>query len=232
VQPAGTTLAARFTPPAGYTRLPQPKGSFGTYLRALPLMPHGAAVHLYNGKPKWDTTVHAAVVQMEVGSRDLQQCADAVMRLRGEYLYQAGRYNDIHFNYLSDGKPRYFLSLSGGKTDYLSFRKYMNQIFTYANTRSLIGELRPVPNIGDMQPGDVFIQTGNPYGHAMQVVDVAVDSAGNKVFLLAQSYMPAQEIHVVRNPGHAALSPWYRADANMIETPEWTFSPLELYRFP
>src|SRR5262245_19513806 len=71
--------------------------------------------------------------------------------------------------------------------------------------------------------GDVFIQAGYP-GHAVIVVDVAKDRQGHKVFLLAQSYMPAQDMQILRNPELRALGPWYDANFGAIlRTPEWTF---------
>jgi hypothetical protein len=86
-----------------------------------------------------------------------------------------------------------------------------------------------------MQIGDVLIRGGSP-GHAMLVVDMAADSMGHQVYLLAQSYMPAQDIHIVKNPGGkgSALSPWYRVDKreSMIETPEWTFYTRQLRGWP
>jgi len=41
-----------------------------------------------------------------------------------------------------------------------------------------------------------MIRAGSP-GHAMLVVDVAEDERGRRIYLLAQSYMPAQDIHIV-----------------------------------
>ena len=42
--------------------------------------------------------------------------------------------------------------------------------------------------------------------------------------MLAQSYMPAQDIHIVRNPLDDKLSPWYKVtDSKEIITPEWKF---------
>ena len=76
----------------------------------------------------------------------------------------------------------------------------------------------------ELKIGDVFIKGGSP-GHAVIVVDVAVnESTGEKVFMLAQSYMPAQEIHVLVNPNDAEFSPWYSADfGEELMTPEWAF---------
>jgi hypothetical protein len=66
------------------------------------------------------------------------------------------------------------------------------------------------------------------------VLDLAVDDRGAHYVLLGQSYMPAQQFHVLRNPADAALSPWYRADAlaSGLMTPEWgPFTAADLRRF-
>ena len=99
------TLANRIPPPPGFERIPVTDGSFAAWLRGLPMRPDGAPVLTHTGKPKWRQDVHAAVVDIDVGSRDLQQCADAIMRLRAEWLYSAGRDGDIAFND-TDGKRR------------------------------------------------------------------------------------------------------------------------------
>jgi hypothetical protein len=83
-----------------------------------------------------------------------------------------------------------------------------------------------------MQIGDVFIQTGNPYGHAVIVVDMARnDRTGEKVYMLAQSYMPAQDIQILINRRDRRISPWYRLGEGPVMTPEWTFGPGDLMRF-
>ncbi len=68
----------------------------------------------------------------------------------------------------------------------------------------------------------------------MLVVDMAEDGRGHRIYLLAQSYMPAQDIHIVKNPADGSLSPWYQADASeiTIETPEWMFKTNELRTWP
>ncbi len=52
------------------------------------------------------------------------------------------------------------------------------------------------------------------------------------MMLLAQSYMPAQELQILKNPNNTSLSPWYNIDfGTTLETPEWTFSSSQLRRF-
>lgn len=230
-EPVVSTIEARFAPPTGYQRKALDSTSFGAYLRQLPLKAEGAYVKYFDGSYKRPEGVYAAVVDQPISARDLQQCADAVMRLRGEYLYAQKRYSDIHFNFLSDGKPRYFLDRADAQRSYKSFLKYMDYIFSYANTRSLHAELQSVA-FENMQIGDVFIVTGRPYGHAVIVVDMAENEKGEKLFMLAQSYMPAQETQILINPAEREISPWYSSDfVGSLRTPEWTFEKTDLRRF-
>ena len=83
----------------------------------------------------------------------------------------------------------------------------------------------------DIQVGDVFIQGGFP-GHAVIVVDMVKNQEGEKRFMLAQSYMPAQELQVLKNP--ASDEPWYSIPKlhEKLVTPEWNFASTDLKRFP
>lgn len=84
----------------------------------------------------------------------------------------------------------------------------------------------------NMQIGDVFIQGGSP-GHAVIIVDMAIDNKGNKLYMLAQSYMPAQELQILKNQTHIDISPWYKLNLTdtEISTPEWNFTNKDLKRF-
>lgn len=226
--PAPNTLATRIAPPLGFTRVETAPGSWGEWLRGVPLKPEGAPVLTYTGAPKWRQDVHVAVLDIDVGKRDLQQCADAVMRLRAEWLYASNRKSEIAFND-TDGKRRVFSKQN--KQDYPSFRKYMDLVFAYAGTYSLDRELKPV-KLTDIQIGDVFIKGGFP-GHAVLVADMATNAAGEKRFLLMQSYMPAQDIHVLKNPNTTDDTPWYGTNIGLqLETPEWNFAGNQLKRWP
>ena len=115
---------------------------------------------------------------------------------------------------------------------YASFRKYLETVFSYAGTLSLSRELQKV-DYKDLTIGDVFIQGGSP-GHAVIVVDIAQDNMGKKIYLLAQSYMSAQEIQVLHTPMNKSISPWYELDETqtIISTPQWDFTSSNLKRFP
>lgn len=244
--PEGDNLMTRFRTPEGFERVPAETGSYEEWLRALPLKEDGAPVLLFDGREK-TAQVHAAVIAMDVGNRDLQQCADAVIRLRGEYLYQSGKRDAIAFDFTNGFRADYSnwrggkrikvdgnsVSWTDGGTasdDYSTFRSYLDMVFAYAGTMSLSNELVPV-SAENMRAGDVFIQGGSP-GHCVVVVDVAENSSGDKRFILAQSYMPAQEIHILKNPGNPGESPWYALDeAEALITPQWTFDWTDLKRF-
>lgn len=155
------------------------------------------------------------------------------MRLRGEYLYKQKKYNEIHFNFISDGKPRYFSDYAKGDYSYKNFRKYMDYIFSYANTSSLKDEMQKVENLNDIKIGDVFIQKGNPVGHAVIIADMAINKeTGEKIMLIVQSYMPAQSIHVVQNLKSNKLRPWYSVEfEDPLSLPSWNFVKKDLRRF-
>ena len=218
--------------PTGYTRTIVDTNSYSEYLRNLPIRQENNIVFLYNGEKKYNQSAQFAVIDIDVGTRDLQQCADAVMRLRAEYLFENKQYDEIHFNFLGDGKPRYYTNYAGSDRSYKKFRKYMDYIFAYANTSSLHNEMISI-DLENMQIGDVFIQKGRPYGHSITVVDMAENiNTGDKVFMLTQSYMPAQDIHILKNPTNSELSPWYSINfGEELQTPEWIFTQKDLKRF-
>lgn len=219
--------------PHGYERVEVKDLSFAQYLRNLSLNTDDHTVYSYDGSVIMGKGGYQfAVIDMDIGKRDLQQCADAVMRLRAEYLYHQKIYTEIHFNFLSDGKPRYYTSYSKSDRGYPKFRKYMDYIFAYANTGSLKKELKKVNTLEDIQIGDIFIQSGIPFGHAVIVVDMAKEkNTGKKIFMVAQSFMPAQSIHILKNYDKN-LNPWYPvAFGESLDLPSWTFYASDLRRF-
>src|ERR1700730_2507018 len=72
--------------PPGFNRINEVPGSFGGWLRNLRLK-KDKRVYLYNGSLKQNQSAQFAVLDIPVGKEDLQQCADAVMRLKAEFLF-------------------------------------------------------------------------------------------------------------------------------------------------
>ncbi len=223
------TIKERFKCPAGYQRDSIHPLSYAHFLQNFKLHSTNRNVHYYNGVIK-PNPVHAAVLDIDVGNQDLQQCADAVMRLRAEYLFQQKRFDEITFRFLGDGKLHSLNAYRKGDTSYAKFRKYMNYVFAYANTRSLKDQLISQP-LKKISIGNILIQSGIPYGHAITIMDLCRDTLGNTLALLAQSYMPAQEIHILKNFNDPAHSPWYNLNQKSIYTPEWTFDSSDLMTF-
>ena len=216
-------------PPDGFVRRPASSNSWATWLRGLPMKPADAPVLLYTGARKWRQDAHNRVVNIDVGKRDLQQCADAVMRLRAEWLYSVKQSKRITFNN-TNGKPMVYRRRNN--TSYARFRKYMTRVFAYAGTYSLERELKPKP-VSEIAIGDVFIKGGFP-GHAVLVVDLVVHpQTGQKKFLLLQSYMPAQDMHILKNPSSPTGEPWYDVvPGARLVTPEWEFAKDSLRTWP
>jgi hypothetical protein len=99
-------------------------------------------------------------------------------------------------------------------------------VYTYAGTLSL-NKMLKLKEIAKIELGDVFIVGGSP-GHAVTVMDVAVNQSGKRIFILSQSYMPAQETQILKNPNNSEFSPWYEVPLGNLNTPEWTFSSSDL----
>jgi hypothetical protein len=243
----GASVATRFAPPAGFVREPAGTRSFASFLRALPLEPDGSPVRLYDGSLGRRQDHHAAVVALEVGPRDLQQCADSILRLRAEYLFASDRADEIAFHFTSGfvcsfarwsrgDRPRVVGEavdwVGGARPDasMASLARYLDVVYTYAGTRSLPFDLERAGEGAGVEPGDVYLRPGSP-GHAMIVVDSA-RSGASRCILLAQGYMPAQEIHIVRNLEDPSFGAWFVVGRGpKLVTPEWTCSWGDRWRF-
>lgn len=238
------TIASRFLPPKGFHRSAAPPGSFAAFLRALPLAPPGTPVKSYAGGEilAGDDSRLAAVVNIDIGAGDLQQCADSVERLHAEWRWSVGR-PDVTYPAASGTalgfadwkkgvrwapKGNALERSPGAKPDesYGSFRRYLAFVFAWSNTVALE---RMGANSGaeaakiridasELRGGDFFVMGGNP-GHAVLVLDVVEDDQHHRRALLGQGYMPAQNFHILRPEG--AESPWFSLDGDAVATPFW-----------
>lgn len=89
-------------------------------------------MYLYNGVLKTNQAAQYAVSDIPVGKQNLQQCADAVMRLRAEYLFANNRFEEIVFK-ANNGKAYRF------KQPFTEahFHQYLNTVFSFFGTASL-----------------------------------------------------------------------------------------------
>jgi hypothetical protein len=224
--------------PDGWTRTPVGPGTLGEWLRGLPVRTD-ATVRAYDGRVLRAPAAH--VVEIDVGDRDLQQCADTTIRLLSEYAWASGRASELGWHFTSGDLTTWADWVAGerfaiGRTversrgaprpaDRATFRGWLDLVFTYAGTRSLAREGTPV---GDrpVEAGDVFVSPGSP-GHAVIVLDVAVGPDGRRAGLLGQGFMPAQDLHVLRRdlPGESAVldGVWFvlPGPGERLDTPSW-----------
>ncbi len=251
IQKDSTTIATRYLNlDKGYQRAIPAKGSYAEWLLNQSLHEYGYPTHCYDGREKAHNC-QVGVLKVDFIGKDLQQCADAAIRLRAEYLYQTKQYAKIHFNFTSGFRCDYQKWASGyrvhfGKNwsaywqkdakedySYANFRKYLNTVFNYAGSLSLSKEMVKIP-ASDVRPGDLLVAGGSP-GHVITVMDVLRSADGKRLRLMfSQSYMPAQEIEILRNDDEKG-SPWFTVDLSdsekFISTPEWNFTEDNFMRW-
>lgn len=245
---ATDTLSERFAAPAGFERAPLAAGSFGAWLRGLPLAAAGTPVRSFRGAVVLpaDHPSLAAVAALDVGAGDLQQCADSVIRLHAEWLFAQGR-RDASYRAASGAAMPFdrwargermvphglgFTWSSSARADagHASYRRWLDAVFNWANTGSLARDGEPVAP-ADLRPGNFVVQPGGP-GHTVLVLDLARAPDGRRALLLGQGYMPAQSFHVLR-PGRD--SAWFIVEPgdSFLDTPFWAPFPWKtLHRFP
>jgi hypothetical protein len=185
-------------------------------LRLLPLAAPGTPVRNYRGEivvPGEDEYL-AAVVAIDIGSENLQQSADVILRLHAEWRWYV---NDLRMLYLSDTKAelplaRWFagerLTTTGAeprwirqaapkpKLDHADLRAYLDSVFAWSSGRALPGESVPLAP-ENLEPGAFFLHAGPP-AEVLVVLDVATSPAGKRAMLLAQALNPAESVHVLR----------------------------------
>jgi hypothetical protein len=244
IRPLDRSIAA----PAGYARVKTDASTFGAWLRELPLRGAGTPVKSFAGDVlhQGNDARISAVVEIDCGKSDLQQCADSAIRMHAEWLWSRGDKASIAYHFLSGDFATYLRyaagerpSVSGNKVvwrssakpsdDRATFRRYLDMVFMYASTISLAKESRAVER-GSLAAGDFFIQAGSP-GHTVLVLDVAENATGERAALLGQGYMPAQDFQVLASG--ESIGPWFSLEGDEVATPFWDPFPWKaLQRFP
>ncbi|WP_442265774.1 DUF4846 domain-containing protein [Tenacibaculum sp. ZS6-P6] len=243
----GKTIKSRIKPPKGYERNTIKNNSFQYYLRNYKLKKHGSEIINYDGSKYFAQDWHDAILEVPVPKNGLQQCADALMRIRSEYLWNQNRKDEIGFKFTSGHycswkqyAAGYRPKIKGNKVNFhktakpdyskTNFYKYLNLIYTYSGTASLHNELEKV-KIKDIKIGDMLVKPGFP-GHIEIIVDEVSNEKGEKLFLLAQGNTPAQSVCLLKNFEDTDISPWYNFSSNApVYTPSYYFEKPVFVRF-
>ncbi|RKE98315.1 DUF4846 domain-containing protein [Ichthyenterobacterium magnum] len=242
------TIKSRVIAPKGYKRVIYKKGSFQEYLRNYSLKPFGSKIINYDATEYFWQRGHIGVLDIPVPSNGLQQCADALIRIRAEYLWDSNRKDEIGFNFTSGHYCSWFKyaegyrpKIKGNKVSFhktsnkdyskANFYKYLNLIYMYSGTLSLFNELSKIEYAKDLKIGDMLIKGGSP-GHIAMICDEVVNSKGEKLYLLFQGNTPAQSVHLVKNLEDENISPWYNLKKDtIIPVSNYTFNSSKFVRF-
>ena len=84
---SGKTIKNRVKVPEGYKRVSYDSMSFQHFIRYQKLKSFGSKVINYDGELYFYQLGHVGVLDVDVPSNGLQQFADALIRLRSEYLW-------------------------------------------------------------------------------------------------------------------------------------------------
>ncbi len=180
----------------------------------------------------------------EIGTKNLHQCADATIYLHAKYNFDTNNLDKIkyHFTngmvysyneYLKGYRPIINYSNWKSKVEktaievdntYDNLKKYLFIIWEWAGTLSL--DTYDTNKIyTDPEPGDMFITGGSP-GHVINVIDKILSPWGENLYMLSQSWMPAQEQYILLNKINN--SPWF----SLIEIEYHTgFTKTDLKKF-
>ncbi len=234
VHSKGKSIETYFKKPKGAKKYVRSYDAFAEWIVDHPLK-QSNIVRYHNGQVKYSKAndIFAAVFDYDIGPLDLHQCADASMYLWASYNYDAGFLDKLRFTGADGTEYIYteWLDKKEREDNCESFRKWLDLVWAYANSWSISEyDLVSVP-IWDIQAGDILVVGGFP-GHAVTVVDMIFDQeTGHKYFMLAQSYMPAQDNHILINPETGDV--WYELKPFMtnVRTPQYNFHINDLKRW-
>lgn len=212
------------------------------------MKPYGSKIINYDGSKYFWQLGHIGILEIPVPENGLQQCADALIRIRSEYLWEKNRKEEIGFNFTSgdycswkkyaegfrpkiDGNKVTFLKTASADASEENFYRYLNLIYTYAGTLSLYHELPRIEDAQNLKIGDMLIKGGSP-GHIVMICDEAINEEGEKLYLLFQGNTPAQNVHLVKNLEDSEISPWYKLEKDAVITvSNYTFQSSKFVRF-
>jgi len=203
----GDTLSAKtlgdIKTPRGYTREVYNMSSYPAWLRSLPLKTGNIIKRHDGGNIPADYYNIFAVIDMPLlFTGNIEQCADWGFRFWSEFHKDREMLDKLYlFDY--SGNKKFFLK-SG-----LSFTGFLKLSMNYSNSHSIktgCGKINP----SEIKPGDMLVQnkTGG-IGHVSVIMDVCKNSAGEKLYLIGYSFMPAQQFHIEKADSQYGKAGWF-----------------------
>ncbi len=223
---SGNTILSCINPPAGFHRVEIRKNSFAEWLRNLQLKPPESPVVDFRGKifkSKDDTTV-AAVIDWEIKGRRFDQCMDILVRFYAEYLWdkeeleklnlplpgkQSLKWTDWEKGFRPKFKGINFDLVKSEKynSSKKNYNKFLNLVFAESHTQQFYYAYSVIEK-QNVQVGDFIVKRGVK-GHAVMIVDLAIDPEGNLVALIGQGDTPACEFYLLN---YKKDDPWIPLD--------------------
>ncbi len=187
--------------PSGFQRIDTKEGSFSRYLRNLNLKEDGK-VYSYRKKDlsHWYDSL-GVIDKPLLFSDDLEQCADFSMRLWADYHKDSGKLKDLYlFHY--DGRKNKFTE---SQKTYVQF---LRTAFASSNSHSLKQGGKKITK-ENLTSGDLFVQNENGgIGHVSIILDESTNGK-ERLYLIAFSFMPAQEMHIEKAPSDRGKNGWF-----------------------
>jgi hypothetical protein len=247
IRQGSQTVIGRFGAPTGYQRIDTIPHSFAFFLQRLPLLPSGTPVKFYDGVT--DTTCRpAAIIDMDISDKNLQQSVQSAIRLWAEYLFEQQRLPDIHFH-INNGElipyeqwaqgmklvinqKTHWTKTPSNPSQYRTFRRYLNFIFTHSDFQTLLRDMEPVP-LRNIASGNVLTSGGGMENYVAMVLDVAAHRhTGEIMVLLVSGGNPAKSMYVLQNPvDNKTTGAWFPVKDGIINTGKTILSTANLYRF-
>ncbi|MCA9256300.1 MAG: hypothetical protein KDA33_11720, partial [Phycisphaerales bacterium] len=224
-------LSDHIAPPDGFDRVLLPSGGFGDWLRHLPIGASTSDIQCANGKSaaqSGDSRVELTIALQP--HTNFLGAAGMMVRLRAEHGWGTQSLDRIGFHFTSGQRMSWLAWRNGvralsdesgprfeqsGMIDESrdSFCAWIETQLQFTSFDSLLDDTRTVED-GTIAPGDLLLRQGRD-GHALIVLDAAIDVEGRVAVLLGSGANPAATFHVLRA---TEASPWFVLSDRSIET--------------
>ncbi len=246
----GEDLATLYPEPTGYRRVAIEPGSFAEYVRHLAVLPDTASVRYYDGRPVQQWPGNTRVLDMPfLFCSDVEQCADMALRLVSEYFWQTDRADSLAFR-LQNGQEivwrewragqrfrydaqsdRHVRSRGAADSSRTAFEEFLFYLFHWTGSVALKRDLRRIA-ASDLQPGDLIVQnTSGAMGHVSVILDAAVNAEGERLYLIANGWTPAQSMFIRQPQAGEGIDGWFSLAGYERHLSGYRFGPFELRRF-